>query len=123
MEDTVIRLFEVVDGLPNKYIKIDNKNTLLNEDEIQYIKRDGMKLIYHTKDAEYEAYSSFNKIQMNLPNNFVRCHKSYVANINNIKNIEPTTNTIFFDDNLSCDIGPKYKNSLMEVMKNYGDFK
>ena len=123
LEDTVIRLFEDVDGLPNKYIKIDNKNTLLNEDEIQYIKRDGMKLIYHTKDAEYEAYSSFNKIQMNLPNNFVRCHKSYVANINNIKNIEPTTNTIFFDDNLSCDIGPKYKNSLMEVMKNYGDFK
>ncbi len=123
LEDTVIRLFEDVDGLPNKYIKIDNKNTLVNEDEIQYIKRDGMKLIYHTKDAEYEAYSSFNKIQMNLPNNFVRCHKSYVANINNIKNIEPTTNTIFFDDNLTCGIGPKYKTSLMEVMKNYGDFK
>ena len=123
LEDTIVRLFEDINGLPNKYIKIDNKNTLVNEDEIQYIKRDGMKLIYHTKNGDFEAYSSFNKIQMNLPNNFVRCHKSYVANINNVKNVEPSTNTIYFNDDVYCDIGPKYKSSFMEVINNYGDIK
>ena len=123
LEDTIIRLFDDVHGLPKKYIKIDNKNTLIDESEIQYIKRDGMKLIFHTEERDYEAYSSFNKIQLNLPNNFIRCHKSYVANINNIKNFEPTTNTIYFSDDVSCDIGPKYKSSFMEVMSNYGDFK
>ena len=123
LEDTIIRLFEDINGLPNKYIKIDNKNTLINEEEIHYIKRDGMKLIYHTKNGDFEAYSSFNKIQMSLPNNFVRCHKSFVANINNIKNIEPSTNTIYFNDNVFCDIGPKYKSSFMEVIKAYGNVK
>ena len=34
--------------------------------------------------------------------------------------IEPTTNTIYFSDDVSCDIGPKYKNNLMEVF-NHGN--
>ena len=123
LEETIIRLFEDINGLPNKYIKIDNKNTLVNEDEIQYIKRDGMKLVFHTDSCDYESYSSFNKIQDQLPNNFIRCHKSYVANINKIVNIEPVSNTIVFDNNSKCDIGPKYKSSFMEVMNNYGNIK
>ena len=44
-----------------------------------------MKLVFHTECNDYEVYSSFNKIQDYLPSNFVRCHKSYIANINKIK--------------------------------------
>ena len=36
-------------------IKIDNKNTIINENEIQYIKRDGMKLVFHTPTRNYET--------------------------------------------------------------------
>lgn len=123
LEDTVVRLFEDIHGLPKKYIKIDSKNTIIDESEIYYIKRDGMKIIFHTNSRDYEAYSSFNKIQMDLPNNFVRCHKSYIANIDKIVNVEPVTNTITFENDCTCDIGPKYKNSLMEVINNYGNLK
>lgn len=123
LEDTVIRLFEDINGLPKKYIKIDNKNTIIDENEIQYIKRDGMKLVFHTDYKDYEAYTSFNKIQESLPNNFIRCHKSYIANINKITNVEPTSNTLFFENNSKCDIGPKYKNILMEVINNNGNIK
>ena len=79
LEDTIKRLFEEVKGLPKKYIKIDSKNTIVDASEVLYIKRDGMKLIFHTATRDYDAYSSFNKIQFNLPNNFVRCHKSYIC--------------------------------------------
>jgi len=123
LEDTIIRLFEDIQELPKKYIKIDSKNTIIAEDEIQYIKRDGMKLIFHTNYKDYETYSSFNKIQPSLPTNFVRCHKSYIANINQVTNIEPTNNTIFFNNNSHCDIGPKYKNEFMEVIYNNGILK
>lgn len=118
LEDTVVRLFDDIVGLPKKYIKIDNKNTLIDENEINYIKRDGMKLVYHTGYKDYDAYSSFNKIQNNLPANFVRCHKSFIANINNVINVDPLTNMIFFSDNSCCDIGPKYKNHLLEAVNN-----
>ena len=119
LEETISRLFEDVNGLPKRYIKIDNKNTLLNASEINYIKKDGMKLIFHTPNQDYATYNSFNKFQDNLPNTFQRCHKSYIANISKIKNIDPVSNTITFRDNSICTIGPKYKNNLMEVFNNY----
>ncbi|MFR2788571.1 MAG: LytR/AlgR family response regulator transcription factor [Clostridia bacterium] len=120
LEDTVKRLFEDVYGLPKKYIKIDNKNTLVDESAIQYIYRDGMKLIFHTSSCNYETYSSFNKMADSLPETFIRCHKSYIVNINNIKSIDPVTLTVYFDNNNCCYIGPKFKNEFLEVIKDYG---
>ena len=119
LEETITRLFDDVSHLPKTYITIGTK-TILDQDEIQYIKRDGMKLVFYTNNREYETYSSFNKIKDQLPENFVRCHKSYIANINNISNVEALTNTITFNDNKQCYIGPKYKNNFMEVF-NYGN--
>lgn len=83
-----------------------------------YLKKDGMKIIYHTITANYEAYSSFSKIELSLPNNFVRCHKSYVVNVNHVKNILENKNLIVLTNNETCLIGPKYKSKLMEVLNN-----
>ena len=120
LEETVLRILDDMNGLSKKYLRIDNKNTLVDENEIHYIKRDAMKLVFHTSEKDYETYSSFNKIQSNLPDNFVRCHKSYIVNINKIVDVEPVSNTIFFNNNSHCFIGPKYKNKFMEVFDSYG---
>ena len=122
LEDCVLRLFDDVSGLSKKFIRIDNKNTIIAEADIKYIKRDGMKLIFHTESRDYEIYSSFLKIQHSLPSNFVRCHKSFIANINNITKVEASSNTVFFNKSY-CDIGPKYKNKFMEVINNNGNIK
>ena len=123
LEDTINRLCEDVNELSKNYIKIDNKNTIVDEAEVQYIKRDGMKLVFHTSSRDYDTYSSFNKFQEKLPDTYIRCHKSYIANLNQIKDVEPVSGTITFADGQTCDIGPKYKKEFMEVMKNYGSFK
>ena len=122
IEDCINRLFEDINGLPRKFIKLDNKNTIIDENEIEFIQRDGMKIVFHTKSRDYKIYSSFNKLEGRLPSNFIRCHKSFIANINNITKIEPLNNLIFFNSSF-CDIGPKYKNSFMEVMNNHGNIK
>ena len=123
LEDTITRLFEDANELSKNYIKIDNKNTIIDESEIQYIKRDGMKLVFHTSSRDYDNYSSFNKFQEKLPDTYVRCHKSYIANINQIKDVEPVSGTITFQDGNTCEIGPKYKREFMEVLRNYGNFE
>ena len=121
LEITLKRLLDDLDNeSSNNFIKINNK-TIINEKEINYIKKDGMKLIFCTGSGNYETYSSFNKIENLLPDNFVRCHKSYIANTDTIQNINMNNNKIVFNSDLSCDIGPKYKNNLMEVFK-YGNF-
>ena len=111
LEDTIKRLFEDANELTKHYLKIDNKNTLIDEAEVQFIKRDGMKLVFCTDTRTYETYSSFKKIKDCLPENFVRCHKSYIVNIDKISHIQ-SNNTIFFKDNknIQCKIGPKYEN-------------
>ena len=123
LEETVLRLVDDINGSPKKYIKIDNKNTLVDESEILYIKREGMKLIYHTTTKDYDTYSSFAKMDSLLPKNFVRCHKSFVVNLNRIIHVEPVSNMIYFNDNSSCEIGPKYKREILEVLTNYGNIK
>lgn len=123
LEETIKRLFDDINGLPKKYLKIDNKNTIIDQAEIQYIKRDGMKLVFHTPSRDYDTYSSFNKFQDRLPENYQRCHKSCIANLDQIKDVEPVSGVITFKDGSTCDIGPKYKNDLMEVLKDYGNFE
>ena len=120
LEVTLNRLLEDLNNISSKkFIQLDKK-TIINEKEINYIKKDGMKLVVCSNSGNYETYSSFNKIKNLLPENFVRCHKSYIANTDTIQNIDINNNTILFNNDLSCDIGPKYKNNLMEVFK-YGN--
>lgn len=122
LEETVLRIFEDIKAGNSKtnFIKLGNSKVLLKEDDVQFIQKDGMKLIYHTLDRTYETYSSLSKIQNHLPSNFVRCHKSYIVNVNNITNIK-SNDTVIFNSERYCSIGPKYKNNLMEVFNN-GNF-
>lgn len=115
LEETLLRLIDYLDNSNNNFIKI-NGTTFINQKDIQYIKKEGMKLIYHTNTCEYESYNSFSKIMNTLPQNFVRCHKSFIANISNIRHIETNTNTIIFNNDSKCYIGPKYKNYFMGVI-------
>lgn len=117
LEVTLRRLLEDMKFANKKFIQISDK-MMLNAEEVNFIKKDGMKLVFCTNSQDFMTYNSFNKIQDILPDNFVRCHKSFIANTNNILNINTNKNTIDFQNHLSCEIGPKYKNNLMEVFKH-----
>ncbi len=117
-EETILRLYSDVFGSTDKYIRLDNDKTVIKENSIRFIKKDGMKVIFHTDTRDYETYGSFNKISDMLPYNFVRCHKSYIVNILKVTDIDFSNNLILFTTNDKCYIGPKYKNKLMEVLNN-----
>ena len=120
VEETVLRLMNDINNLSNKtsFLHLNNKNTIINKDSINFIKRDGMKLVFYTDTRKYEVYSSFKKIENDLPSNFVRCHKSYIANINKISDVCMADNSIAFSSNKDelCYIGPKYKSTIMKLL-------
>ena len=117
-EETILRLYSDIFGNKTDYIKLDNDKTVIKENTIRFIKKDGMKVIFHTDTRDYETYSSFSKISDMLPYNFVRCHKSYIVNIDKITDIDMNDNLVFFNKTDKCYIGPKYKNNFMEVLEN-----
>ena len=49
--------------------------------------------------------------------------KDSLQSISQIKDVEPVSGIITFKDGSTCDIGPKYKADLMEVLKTYGNFE
>ena len=117
-QETILRLYDDVSENNPKYIRLDNNKTIIPENAIKYIQKDGMKLIFNTDTRTYEVYNSFNKVTPLLPKQFVRCHKSYIVNLDKINDINFSTNIISFDDNEICYIGPKYKNNFKEVFNN-----
>ena len=56
LEITINRLLDDIRSCNKKFINIDNK-TIINPDEINYIKRDGMKLVFCTNSKNYETYN------------------------------------------------------------------
>lgn len=112
---TLKRLFDDVSDSDTRFLKINNKNTFIDLKDILFIEKAGVRIIYHTYQTDYVSYNSFNKLI--LPENFIRCHKSFIVNIDNISNISYTDNIIYMKNGSTCYIGPKYKNSLLEVIR------
>lgn len=118
LELTINRLYNDATAPSTKYLRLNNNKTIIPEDSITYIQKDGMKLVFHTDSRDYTVYNSFNKVSEKLPKHFVRCHKSYMVNMHRISNIDVSDNMINLENNDTCYIGPKYKNNFMEVFSN-----
>ena len=118
LSDTLTRLFDDISGSSRKFLKIDTKGTFIDLNDVQFIEKNGMKLIYHSSHENFETYNSFSRIEHSLPENFVRCHKSFIVNVNNIENISLSNSSVTFKNGDVCYIGPKYKNKFLEVI-NY----
>ena len=117
LEETILRLAEDIKNADSRFLKLSN-NTLINEDNINFIKKEGMKLVFCTNIRNYETYSSFSKIEHCLSDNFIRCHKSFIVNINKIAQFDANDNLVIFEQGLHCSVGAKYKNKFLEVFKD-----
>ncbi len=121
LEETILRLYDDICTDNNTFLKFNKKNSFIKSEDVFFIQKDGKKAIFKTIDKDYEMYSSFSNILSQLPPNFVRCHKSYIVNLNKVSYIQ-SNNTIIFNDNLNiqCYVGPKYEKLFTEVI-NHGN--
>ena len=82
-----------------------NKDYMLRTKDILYIERNKSKATIYTKDSAYETCHSLNSLESELPNNFIRVHRSYIVNSNQISKISKENKAIYFNENLSCPLG------------------
>lgn len=114
LEETILRLYDDVSTEVNTFFKVNNKNGYISSKDIFYIEKQGKKAIVKTTSGDYTSNSSFSDILSRLPSNFIRCHKSYVVNLDKISSIQPDNCICFCDNKISnCQIGPKYENFFM----------
>ena len=60
LECTILRLFDDAYEDSPKYIRLDNNKTIIPENSIRYIEKDGMKLVFNTDTRTYKVYNSLN---------------------------------------------------------------
>lgn len=60
------------------------------------------KVILHAKDRQIEFISTMKELTNTLDGNFVRCHRSFLVNKNNIKEIDTKNRIIYFTNGETC---------------------
>ncbi|MFC2135245.1 LytR/AlgR family response regulator transcription factor [Bacteroidota bacterium] len=81
---------DVKNTYPTKYIAVRKieKLLLIDVDKIRYIKAAGIYSEIVLADGSVELHNkSLNKLDVILPSNFIRTHKSYIVNIRGIKTL------------------------------------
>lgn len=58
--------------------------------DISYIESSLRMLKIYTKDAEYEMYGKISDLTTQLPERFVRCHQSFILNLDAVESLDAT---------------------------------
>jgi len=86
------------------FIKL-NKDYTVRTKDIFFIERNKSKTTIYTKDSTYESCYSLNAIKEELPESFLRVHRSYIVNTDEIIRINKDNKTICFNNGLNCPLG------------------
>ena len=60
------------------------------------------KVILHAKDRQIEFSGTMKDLENTLDDSFVRCHRSFLANRNNIKEVDTKNRILYFVNGESC---------------------
>lgn len=66
-------------------IKINSEIISIKLESILYFESNNRKITCHTNKGNYEFYDKLSKIENKLGNSFLRCHQSYIINMNRIE--------------------------------------
>ena len=86
--------------------------------KIYYIEVRGKKIYVRLKEKEYSKYETMDNMMKQLPDDFIRCHRSFVVNKTYITRLKISENTIYLQDDIMVPLSRSYKPDLKEYMKN-----
>lgn len=79
--------------------------------QIYYFEARAKKLFVRTRTEEYPFYDTIEALLEQLPEQFKRCHRSYIVNTLKIKRIVPADNYIELSEDIGVPISRSYKSS------------
>ena len=85
-----------------------NKWEFVRTDDIFYIEKNGKKSIIVTDDINFTTTKGLNTLLSELPQNFLRCHKSYILNSDKVLSIDKKLGLASFGKNITCPIRAQF---------------
>lgn len=93
------------------FIKVDGRLIRLDLDELMWVEAQRDYMLLTTTSSRYLIHSTMKALAEKLPATFVRVHRSFIVNLDAIKDIEDTTLVI---DRKVIPIGASYRDELMD---------
>ena len=100
------------------FFVIENRDGILKipYDSIAYIEANSKRVFVRIQKEEYGLYDTLDSIQDNLPDYFVRCHRSYIVNLKMIIEYVATQNVLRLSNGLIVPVSRSYKNRIKEII-------
>lgn len=108
------------DASPHHYIEVRSYSNILRikTNTIIYLEKQKFKTIIHAKQGDLSSNETLETFEDALPGDeFIRCHKSFIANKNYISEIRLKEKEIVFDTGHKCYIGGKFRKTLLASLE------
>ncbi len=94
--------------------QIGGRKISVDYDDILFFETSGNihKVILHAKDRQIEFSSTLKELTDRLDDNFVRCHRSFLVNKNNIKEVDVKKRIICFTNGETCQMSTRMMKGL-----------
>ncbi len=90
--------------------------TAIPYSQIYYIEVRERKIFIRLKNKEYSKYDSMEHILEQLPDQFVRCHRSYAFNMQHLERVWLSENAVYLEHGLIVPLSRSYKPAVKELL-------
>lgn len=108
---------KVCDKKSNGIFVLETKEgkTRIPFNQIYYFEARDKKIYARTLKVEYPFYKTLDELEGNLPDEFVRCHRSYIVNWKVVEKVDLSGGELLLADNLHIPFSRKYKDKLKKL--------
>lgn len=105
---------------------INGKTYIVNVNDIRFVYANNRSVYFNTKNTEYLLQNTLSYIESKLnPEQFVRCHRNFIVNINQVRELVPWFNSTYIfvlndDKKTEIPISRSYKDQIKQL---FGMFK
>lgn len=117
---------EFVASFYRKQSQGGEKNALLIENregkmaipfsQIYYLEVREKKIYIRLKGKEYSKYDTLENVMRLLPEHFLRCHRSFVFNVNYFEGVKLSQNIIYLENKITVPLSRSYKANIKEYL-------
>ena len=86
--------------------------------KIYYLEVRGKKVYIRLKEKEYSQYGTLDAIQRELPDEFMRCHRSFVVNTGYINRVKLSENMIYLENEMTVPLSRSYKQDIKQYVRS-----
>ena len=111
------KIYEKNNNYKTLAITTKGKEHIINIDNIVYLESDNHRTLIHLEDEVLYIYEKLGSVEKRLPDSFIRCHKSFLVNMEKIRYIE--NESVNISESLSIPVSRSRKDEVTSAYFNY----